>query len=115
MAEQPDQTQLLQQLLQQLQQSQPAPAAWPSAAGATAAPFAGVAVPVKIATPGGECRCYLQFGAEVAQGGPAALINAMQLVMAQGFQIDTFQSRGGWNGGGRGGWNGRGGYGGGRW
>ena len=123
MTDQPQnpQQQQLAQLLAQLQQpgavapgagwQQPAQAANP-AVGL----IQGVAVPIKVSTPAGECRCYLSLPAEVGQN-PQALINALGMLQSQGYPIDTFQPRnsGGWGGNNGGGWNGggRGGYGGG--
>ncbi|MGH8506985.1 MAG: hypothetical protein ACRD1M_06825 [Terriglobales bacterium] len=75
----------------------------------------GLLVPLKLQTPAGTVRCYLQLGPEAAtpQGAQAAITALMQM----GAPLDAWQPRetdgnggGGWGRGG-GGWAGRGGNG----
>lgn len=102
-----------------------------------AAEVLGVSVPIKMDTPIGQVRLYLNFPASAASS-PAALLGLLEQLSAAGVPLDTWQpkeresggwggdqgnrSGGGWNdrdggnGGGyrRGGSYGRGGYGGNR-
>lgn len=71
----------------------------------------GVLVPVKIQTPSGPMRSYLQLPAELATN-PQAFMTALQTLMGMGYQLDIWQprqqqwggNRGQWGGGGNGGW-----------
>lgn len=118
-----EQLEQLKALLAQAQQ-QPAPAAaggWtqPQPA-ATGLPVTGVAIPIKVSTPIGDVRVYLQLPAECA-ASPQALQGAVQMLVNAGLPVDAWQPRqatgGGWGGGNGGGGYGNRGYGGGgrRW
>ncbi|MER2514401.1 MAG: hypothetical protein ABTQ25_18635 [Nitrosomonas ureae] len=78
----------------------------------------GVAVPLKLQTPIGDVRVYLQLGPEAA-ANPQALQSAIQALANAGLPVDAWQPRNqdggnGWGGNGNGGYGGnRGGYGGG--
>ena len=116
-----DQLEQLKALLAQAQQeTSPAAGGWaqpqPTAMGL---PITGVAVPIKISTPIGDVRVYLQLPAECGQS-PQALLGAVQLLSNAGLPVDAWKLResggSGWgnDGGSGGGWGNRGGgYGGG--
>lgn len=80
----------------------------------------GVAVPLKLQTPIGDVRVYLQLGPD-ASANPQSLLAAIQGLANAGYPVDAWQPRNqdggnGWgnSGGNSGGWGGRsGGYGGG--
>lgn len=66
-------------------------------------------VPVKIPTPAGDVRLYLELPGELANN-EQALMQALEAIAAR-FQLDAWQPRNqGWNNGGGGGFR-RGGYG----
>lgn len=108
-------------LLSQAQQ-QPAGAGWqqPQMQLSAMPAVNGVAVPLKLQTPIGDVRVYLQLGPEAA-ANPQALQSAIQALANAGLPVDAWQPRNqdggnGWggNGNGNGGYGGnRGGYGGG--
>lgn len=106
------------QLAQQLTALQQKPAgAW----GVQTTPLTatGLAVPLKLQTPQGDIRVYLQLPAEAA-GSPDAIMQALQSLASQGYPLDTWQPKnsgwgdsgnsGGWNRGGGGGYNRSGGW-----
>lgn len=104
----------VQALLGQVQQ-QPAGAGWqqPQMQLSAMPAVNGVAIPLKIKTPIGDVRVYLQLGPEAA-ANPQALQSAIQALANAGLPIDAWQPRD--NGGGGNGWGnngGGGGYGGG--
>jgi len=113
----------LQALLAQAQQpSVPAATSWaPPPPAATGLSVTGVAIPIKIQTPIGDVRVYLQLPAECGQS-PQALLGAVQALSNAGLPVDAWQPRD--SGGGNGVWGNqigysrgsysRGGYGGGR-
>lgn len=75
---------------------------------ATTTPI-GVAIPIKVSTPKGEIRLYLQMGPEHA-ASPEAIIQTLQALDAQGYPLDVWQPKSdGWGSGGSG-WNRSGGY-----
>lgn len=84
----------------------PIAAGWGQPTQAT--PIQGVAVPIKVQTPKGSLRLYLQLGPEVA-ANPESIMAAIQALDAQGYPLDTWQPQGsgGWGSGnsGGGGWN----------
>lgn len=74
----------------------------------------GVAIPIKVDTPQGSVRTYIQYGHEAIES-PQALLAVINALMQAGYPVDAWVPRqqGGY-GGGRGGYGGsRGGYGGG--
>lgn len=75
----------------------------------------GVSVPIKLDTPVGQIRLYLNFPASAASS-PAALLALLESLSAAGIPLDTWQPKeresGGWGGGDQGnrsggGWNDR--------
>jgi hypothetical protein len=56
----------------------------------------GVAIPIKVTTPRGDCRCYLSLPAAVAQT-PESLLNALQELDRRGYPLDIWQGATGWN------------------
>lgn len=104
----------LQALLAQVQQPAVAGGGWqqPQMQLSAMPVVSGVAVPLKIQTPIGDVRVYLQIGPE-ATANPQALQSAIQALANAGLPIDAWQPR---DGGGGNGWgnNGGGGYGGNR-
>lgn len=115
----PDMQAALLALLSQAQQ-QPAGAGWqqPQMQLSAMPAVNGVAVPLKLQTPIGDVRVYLQLGPEAA-ANPQALQSAIQALANAGLPVDAWQPRdsgggNGWGGNGGGGYSGnRGGYGGG--
>jgi len=99
-----------------------APGGWAQAqAPATALPpIMGVAVALKVQTPGGRARVYLSLPAEVASSHQS-LMGALEALLNAGFPLDLWQDRNSWGQGGgyRGGYGHNGGGrswgGGGRW
>lgn len=121
----------IQALLAQAQQQQPAiagtaaPGGWQQPTLSAMPAVHGVAIPLKLQTPIGDVRVYLQLGPEAA-ANPHALLSAIQALANAGLPVDAWQPRNqdggsGWGNGGSGGggWGGRsggysrGGYGGG--
>lgn len=104
-----DSLQALAGLLAQVQAQQPTPG-WQQTATAAPAECLGVSVPIKVDTPAGQIRCYLNFPATAASS-PAALLALLQQLHATGLPLDTWQpkeSGGGWSGNSsRGGYSGR--------
>ena len=61
----------------------------------------GMAVPIKVQTPKGSLRLYLQFGPEAA-ASPDSIMGLIQALDAQGYPLDTWQKSSDW--GTSGGW-----------
>lgn len=109
MTTQPDQLQELAGLLAKVQAQQPS--GWQQATSAPAECL-GVAVPIKLDTPAGQIRLYLNFPGSAA-ATPAALLALLEQLAAAGLPLDTWESKSaGWGQRDGNGWNGnRSGYG----
>lgn len=112
--QQPDMQAALLALLAQAQQPAGTGAGWqqPQMQLSAMPAVNGVAVPLKLQTPIGDVRVYLQLGPEAA-ANPQALQSAIQALANAGLPVDAWQPRD--SGGGGNGWGGNGGgYGGNR-
>jgi autotransporter translocation and assembly factor TamB len=89
---------LLAQLQAQLAAVQK-PIGWNTPAVTT--PVQGIAVPIKVTTPKGDIRLYLQLPAECA-AGPEVIMQTLQSLDSQGYPLDVWQSKSSW--GNKGGW-----------
>jgi len=86
----------------------------PAANANPASAITAVSIPIKVDTPMGSVRAYLELPGEVGQN-PQTLMNAIQGLVSAGYPVDAWQpkSSGDWrNSGGNsgGGWNNDGGY-----
>jgi len=104
----------LQAQLAALQRPSAAPASpWAAPPPPTPASAAviGVSVPIRVQTPAGKVICYLALPAEAA-ASPAALMAAIEALVAAGVPVDAWQPKdsgggGSWGSGNRGGgWSG---------
>ena len=95
----PSTSDLLTQLKEQLAAVHKTTSGWNTPAVAT--PVQGIAVPIKVSTPKGEIRLYLQLPAECASG-PDVIMQTLQSLDQQGYPLDVWQSKTSW--GNKGGW-----------